>query len=281
MLPSFFCTPLFRWLIFSLLSCVSLSAESKYFEGDPGNNYWHLNAQQQPLSEILLEITNKTGIIIHFSNFSTTLITANCSGKLNQILRCLFHQNSVFVYRYDKKYPKRQISNEKPNEIWLSDLPAANKSNPSAENVSSVNLPKKSTKDPNQFFSLDKLDHAKQQAYAFNYLAPSEDLVNNPIEQQLKNALSDPSSEARAQAVFALVTRKSQLAPEALQLAIQDQDPSVRLMAVDLSNEDIGLLEQTVNDPDETVRAYTLTKIKNLNKTNQMTAEIPLSESRP
>jgi hypothetical protein len=83
----------------------------------------------------------------------------------------------------------------------------------------------------------------------------------------LQEAFVDGDPEARAQAVFGLGRDGGDEAIATLERALQDQDASVRLMAIDTidgAGESSSLLKAALNDADETVRQLAALKLERI-----------------
>lgn len=93
----------------------------------------------------------------------------------------------------------------------------------------------------------------------------TEGASNDPgLGTLLEVALNDVHSEVRAQAVHALVRRGHPRSSEIIEAALRDENPDVRLMAVENTGNDIKartLLRRAVEDADETVRALATIKL--------------------
>lgn len=87
------------------------------------------------------------------------------------------------------------------------------------------------------------------------------------VRRVLQEAFVDGDADARAQAVFGLGRNGGEEAIATLERALEDQDASVRLMAVDTidgAGESISLLRDALNDADETVRQLAALKLERI-----------------
>jgi hypothetical protein len=88
------------------------------------------------------------------------------------------------------------------------------------------------------------------------------------IQEMLEDAIHDQDANVRAQAVSTLThwSNDTESISAALGEAIHDDSADVRLMAVDGITDDVGLLQQAVNDSDEAVSAMAAIKLEELMK---------------
>jgi HEAT repeat protein len=89
-------------------------------------------------------------------------------------------------------------------------------------------------------------------------LAASGNADQETVNAALDAAFTDEDAVVRAQAVQALVTRGGPEATGYLEQALRDQDPGVRIMALQsvvLEQHGVDLVKQALSDADPTVRA--------------------------
>ncbi|MFI3157680.1 MAG: HEAT repeat domain-containing protein [Methylococcaceae bacterium] len=214
-----------------------------------------LEARQQPLPQILKTITEKTGVPIHYSALPKQLVTVTCVGTtVKQVLECLFDKKADLIFRY-----ANNTAQNHPEEAWVLGTNFAAEETPATTGMETK------TDDADEVDKL--LERVKtgdpvQRADAVAGLAAEKQANEGSINSALVSALSDKNAEVRAQAVSGLTSRDSSDAPAALQNAMQDDDASVRLMAVDSAGDNIALLQQALGDSDETVRAYAAIKLE-------------------
>ena len=84
------------------------------------------------------------------------------------------------------------------------------------------------------------------------------------VKAALELALTDQDDSVRTQAISSLSHREGSSAAGAIQEALRDSSVDVRLMAVDSITDDNPLLQQAINDSDETVRSLAATKLEQL-----------------
>jgi hypothetical protein len=90
------------------------------------------------------------------------------------------------------------------------------------------------------------------------------------VKAALEQALTDQDANVRAQAISSLSHREGGAAAGAIQQALHDDSVDVRLMAVDGITDDVALLQQAINDSDETVRSLAAVKLEQLTQENDV-----------
>ncbi len=225
-----------------------------------------LEARQQPLPQILKQITDTTGVAIHYSELPNALITATCVGTtVKQVLECLFAKKADLIFRYAKPKSKSTAAH-RPEEVWvLGTNFGADRDCATAGTATPIAAKRPETDNADKvdnLLELTKNQDPVQRAAAVANLAADRQRDAVSVNHALVSALSDKNAEVRAQALSGLARRESSDAPAALQNALQDSDASVRLMAVDHAGDNIALLQQALSDNDETVRAYAAAKLE-------------------
>ena len=86
------------------------------------------------------------------------------------------------------------------------------------------------------------------------------------INAVLEEALHDEDPSVRAQAISTLSHLEGASAKPAIQEALHDSSADVRRMAVDGITDDIGLLQEAINDSDESIRDLAAMKLEELMK---------------
>jgi HEAT repeat protein len=89
------------------------------------------------------------------------------------------------------------------------------------------------------------------------------------VKAELEKALTDPDASIRAQAISSLAHREGSGATAAIQEALRDNSVDVRMMAVDGITDDIALLQQAINDSDETIRSLAAVKLEMLTQSTE------------
>ncbi len=231
-----------------------------------------LEARQMPLASILDKIAKVTGVPIHYSMLPKGLVTACCAGAtVKPILECLLNKKADLIFRYPRKSSKADQQNC-PAEVWVMGAhfdvePKASAAVVSAERppiakpVRAIQTLSKEDADKLTEMVTDK--NPQYRAVAVSNLAARQ--ANDPATYKiLESALSDQNAEVRAQAVAGLSKQKGYDVSTVLQSALQDDNVSVRLMAVDNAGDNPVLLQQALNDSDETVRTYAAIKLETL-----------------
>ena len=239
---------------------------------------FQLQVKQLPLAQVLANIVSKTKIAIHYSVLPEGLVTATCVGSsLKQVLECLLDGKADLIVRYqsasDKIDHKDQIA-----EAWIlgSNL---------ADVVAKVECP--------ALIDKGSLTFKQNEDYQLALTAETEALLkaaqsNKPedrieamsrllvvgakgdpaVKAALEQGLIDKDESVRAQAISSYSRREGSGAATALQEALHDPSMQVRLMAVDGITDNTALLQQAINDNDETIRALATTKLEALTQTN-------------
>lgn len=237
----------------------------------PGAEY-QLQANQAPINEVLDKITATTGVPIHRSVLPHDSVTATCAGStLKAILDCMFNHQAAMIVRYAKAEGNQgQIG--KAEEIWImgSDYGTANRqcasaSMPLPENgkpPSIQDLMTLKAEDVGKLLAMARSSDTSERLQALAGLGRHGEEGNLAINATLQAALQDPKAEVRAQALNSWVKREGEGAVKQLQDALQDEDPTVRMMVVDVTDRtNMALLQQLLSDPSDEVRNYAAVKL--------------------
>ena len=232
-----------------------------------------LEVVQMPLSQVLDTIAVKSHIPIHYSVLPEGLVTATCAGStLKQVLECLLDKKTNFIMNYaHRNNPINQ--KDQASEVWIlgSNFEPTRNNEECAVKQSVVNndhltfQENASTEnsEANQTESLlimAQSKNASERASAMGALL-AEGRVGDPhVKAVLEQGLTDTDANVRAQAISSLAHREGNAVLPAIQEALRDRSADVRLMAVDGITDDVALLQQAINDNDETVR--NLAKLK-------------------
>ena len=238
-----------------------------------------------PLERVFSTITAKTGVPIHYSVVPEGLVTATCVGAtLKQVMECLLARKADLIVSYHKSTTQAQAKvsdKDQPSEIWVLGSRFTDTTNCSgatatqqAINNASVKSPASQVNaaevEPDQTDDLLKRAKSKDavaRADAIGALMAAGIVGDANVKRALEEALTDPNANVRAQAISSLSHREgSAAAAAALQDALHDADAGVRLMAVDGAGYNIALLQQAVNDDDDTVRTLAISKLEELQK---------------
>lgn len=246
------------------------SVDYQRAEGTSGK--LHISARNVPLKWVFDQIAKQEGLLIHPLMLPNEPINISCTEpNLKRMLECLVNRKADLIVRYQDD-PIKSMEDKKLAEIWVLgnqvDSEAfQQKSDALTGLMSSANL----SEQPN---SGDRIAELLRQVQSENpeiralaagaFLA--EGLDGNPdIKLALEKALGDEDANVRSQALASYAHREDSAAvTEALQTALNDDSPAVRLMAVDNIANDVALLQEAINDSDESVRNLAVMKLEQL-----------------
>jgi hypothetical protein len=234
-----------------------------------------LKVIKAPLTEALGVIAKTAGVVIHYADLPKDVMTLTCKETtVKQIFDCLLARKADVVFRYKADVPEGQA--EVLEEVWVmgsSDDAGEGVFNDIAPESASLSK-RKAERNPiqqmlaetdiNKLIETTRSGDPESRANALAMLAVRGKGPNPLVRDVFKAALSDPSAEVRAQAVFGLSKYQDASVPADLAAALHDDDVSVRLMAVDSADAHPVLLQQALGDSDEDVRAFAATKIEAL-----------------
>lgn len=243
-----------------------------------------LEVRQMPLAQVLDSIAEKTHVPIHYSVLPEGLVTATCVGTtLKRVLECLLDRKADLIVRYPRA-PAKTDSKWQVAEAWIlgsrldgtvakADCPVTGGSEGSLslrQNQEDAEVQSK----PDQsdiLLKIAKSKNARDRAEAIGSLLAIGRRNDPQIKAMLAEAVHDQDANVRAQAVSTLTHRDDfrENATEVIQEAMQDSSVDVRLMAVDGITDDVGLLQQAINDSDETVRSIAEIKLEQLMQENK------------
>ena len=240
-----------------------------------------LEVRQMPLSQVLDDIARKSKVPIHYSVLPEGLVTATCAGStLKQVLECLLDRKADLIVRYQRS-PANVGSQGQVAEAWIlgsrldgsmprADCPAAGEAGKASQtlqlNENDANA------EPDQTDSLLKSAESKipaERAEAIGALLSGGRKGDPAVKAALEQALTDKDDNVRAQAISTLAHREGSGAAAAIQEALHDKAVDVRMMAVDGITDDTALLQQAINDSDETVRSLARLKLEELTQANK------------
>ncbi len=243
-----------------------------------------LEVRQMPLVKVLDSIADKTHVPIHYSVLPEGLVTATCVGTtLKHVLECLLDRKADLVVRYslsqDKVTSKAQVA-----EAWVlgsrlngtvakADCPGMGGAEGSLSLKQNQQDAQAQSK-PDQTDILLKIALSKDAAARADAIGALLEIGRKDDPQMkamLEKSVHDQDANVRAQAVSTLTHRDDyrENATEIIQEAMQDSSVDVRLMAVDGITDEVGLLQQAINDSDETVRGIAEIKLKQLTQDNK------------
>ena len=235
-----------------------------------------LEVRQMPMVKVLDAIVKKTNIPIHYSVLPEGFVTATCVGtSLKPVLECLLDRKADIIIRYSQNKSSPSNHNQIA-EAWIlgSKLEAVPSSQVCATPVekgslSLINTDQETESKPDQTGELVKIaksGNANERAEAIGALLEIGRKGDPQIKGMLEEAVHDQDANVRAQAVSTLthLDEFKDGTTEIIKEAMQDSSVDVRLMAVDGITDDIDLLQQAVNDSDETVRSLATLKLEEL-----------------
>lgn len=242
---------------------------------------FRITANQASIARILKEIAARSDMVIHYSALSEDPISGTCEGQLlGLVLECLMGARINLVARYPARdaptTPFTPITQrtDQPEEIWVLGINPTRGSYPTPGCTFNGKDKNRADHEPSRgpgvhaaLLQIAQLAGNEQLAglrkQALSLLAAQgksgDAETDAEIGKALRAALRDEDAEVRAQAVFGLSQRDEPGRAQVLQDAVRDADPDVRLMAVDTVHadnwEEQMILQQALNDADETVKA--------------------------
>jgi hypothetical protein len=270
---------------FAVEVLVEHEARVDWVVSDSKGSELQLEVRQMPLERVFSTITAKTGVPIHYSVVPQGLVTATCVGAtLKQVMECLLSRKADLIVSYHKPTTQAQAKvsdKNQPSEMWVLGSRFTDTANCSGATATQQTINNASVKSPTSQVNAaevepdqtdDLLKRAKSKdaaarADAIGALMAAGRVGDANVKRALEEALTDPNANVRAQAISSLSHREgSAAAAAALQDALHDADAGVRLMAVDGAGYNIALLQQAVNDDDDTVRTLAISKLEELQK---------------
>lgn len=237
---------------------------------------WRLEVRQMPLAKALDNIAKQTGVPIHFSGLPDNLVTATCAGSaLKMVLECLLNKKTDLIVRYSHA-ADRPNNNGPIAEVWVigsrpgSASSSSNKDSASMARNAGTDIAKhrqarvKPEKLKHRLIQKSQSADAMQRADAISALLSLQKRGDPDIKAILEQALNDQDARVRAQAISTYAHLEGSEASDAIQQAMQDSSTDVRLMAVDGITDDMALLQEAVNDSDETIRSLARIKLDKL-----------------
>lgn len=248
-----------------------------------------LQAIQRPYIEVLDAIQKETGIRFHYSIPMAEAVTLSLKDvPVQQALKRLLGRESQLMFRFPEG---NAVSNSGvPDEVWIlgevsgpiAEAGEPIESGPANKSLSSVAegavTTAQSSETPapgnkaqpevaqttNAQSEIDSLietaesEDPTQRLQAVSALAGYRQADQEAVNAVLNAALTDQEAVVRTQAIQALVRRGGPEATGYLEQAMRDQDPGVRIMAlesVDPAKHDVDLVKQALFDAHPAVRA--------------------------
>lgn len=231
-----------------------------------------LDAQKASLPQILENLSKKTHIPIHYSALPEGLVSATCVGStLKKVLECLLAHKVDLAFR---ESPKAATNSNEVAEVWITGSSLSGNDSTNSDCAGRAERAEKelqalkqkfeaqdSTPDmTDDFLKMSESQKSGDRAAAIGALSSSKRKDDPAVKAVLEKALTDQNAGVRAQAVSTMAQFGGDDVTAILQAALADESVDVRLMAVSSITDNIGLLQQAINDSDETVR--TLAGIK-------------------
>ena len=242
-----------------------------------------LEVRQMPFAQALDSIARQIHVPIHYSVLPEGMVTATCVGTtLKQVLECLLDRKADLIVRYSRS-PTLVDGNGQVAEAWILgsrlDGYPANRADCAATagqaGGASLLLKKKDQDTEAESDRTDDLlkmtqsKNATERADAIGALLAGGRKGDPEVKAALLEALTDKDANVRAQAISTLAHREGSGAAAAIQEALHDSAVDVRMMAVDGITDDTALLQQAINDSDETVRSLAAIKLEELTQGNK------------
>ncbi len=251
-------------------------AQTNLLIGADKGTEMQLEVRQMPLAQVLENIVHKTSVPIHYSVLPEGLVTATCVGStLKQVLECLLDRKADLIVRYQRS-PGNAASQGQVAEAWIlgsrldGSIARADCPGGGADGKASLTLDlneNDANGEPDQTDSLLKSAQSKipaERAEALGALLAGGRKGDPAVKAALEQALTDKDDNVRAQAISTLAHREGSGAAAAIQEAMHDKSTDVRMMAVDGITDDVALLQQAINDSDESVRSLAAVKLEEL-----------------
>ncbi|MGR8934208.1 MAG: HEAT repeat domain-containing protein [Gammaproteobacteria bacterium] len=258
-------------------------ADTPFFIDTENTGVFRAEARQTRWESVFNGIAHVTGIRIHYPAQTPGTVTAVCKNKtIPQLMECLLGSEADLVFRYPSDSQQKEQVNL-PAEIWVlntsfdteritvkvneldrctpDDTPKKPVTCGQRKTTSTTTEATPSIADKTrQLLEATRIADPVLRADAVASLATEDQIDDAAVHEALATALSDENPNVRAQALFGLTQRGE--AGAALQAALQDSDAAVRLMVVDIVENDSAILEQALGDNDETVRSLAALKLK-------------------
>lgn len=242
-----------------------------------------LEVRQAPLAKVLDQIRSQTQVTIHYSVLPEGLITATCVGKsLKPVLECLLNNKADLIVRY-KGSKNSAEENSNIAEVWVlgSRLDAYPTNTAICTGINAdaqIALTEKRKQEAGKEKAFEALitqaqsQNPEERADAIGALLATQRKGDPKIKAVIDANLHHDDPNVRAQALSTYAHLEGDEALPAIREALNDSSPDVRTMAVDSITNDLGLLQQAVNDSDESVRDFARMKLEELTK---QTSESP------
>jgi hypothetical protein len=263
----------------------SQSLESQSLRLHFDDSLLSLHASQRPFAEVLGAIQKETGIRFHYTIPMAEVVTLSFKDvPVHEALKRLLGREAQLMFRFPEGTSAANRAGV-PEEVWILGKlsgPITEAGGPvdkSAASVHESGFARTQSPEPpapadepqpdadpatseqpdiESLIETTKSEDPIRRLQALSTLAGSGQADQGAVNAVLNAALTDEDTAVRAQAVQALVTRGGPEATGYLEQALHDQDPGVRIMAlerVDPAKHGVDLVKQALSDADPAVRA--------------------------
>jgi len=192
---------------------------------------------------------------LHDNDASVRLMAVNSIGNNADLLKQALTDSDAKV-RELAAIKLESLSNAEPQQQVMQNTASAQTDNePSTPDQIDALLERAKSNNP-----VDRVD-------AISRLLTVGKAGDASVRTVLEEALADNYASVRAQAISSLARSEGGDATAALQMALNDSDASVRLMAVDSMGNNTALLQQALTDNDATVRELAKIRLESLSNT--------------
>jgi HEAT repeat protein len=192
---------------------------------------------------------------LHDNDASVRLMAVNSIGNNADLLQQALTDSDAKV-RELAAMKLESLSNAEPRQQAMQKTASAQTDNePSIPDQIDALLERAKSNNP-----VDRVD-------AISRLLTAGKAGDASVRTVLEEALADNYASVRAQAISSLARSEGDDATAALQVALNDSDASVRLMAVDSMGSNTALLQQALTDNDATVRELAKIRLESLSNT--------------
>lgn len=244
-----------------------------------------LDTSQRPYAEVLGAIQKETGIRFHYTIPMAEVVTLSFKDvPVQEALKRLLGREAQLMFRFPEG-PSAADRAGIPGDVWIlgkvsgpiaeahgpADKSAASvgaggvaatqsSETPAPEDEPQPDADRATSEQPDieSLIETTKSDDPMRRMGALSTLAGSGQADQGAVDAALNAALTDQDAVVRAQAMQALVRRGGPEATGYLEEAMHDQDPGVRIMAlesVDPAKHGVDLVKQALSDADPAVRA--------------------------
>lgn len=235
-----------------------------------------LEARESPLGQILKQIADKTGAIIHYSVLPEAPVTATCVGAdVGQVMDCLVAKQIGLVAHKAQK--------NKPAEFWLL---GSSVGSCQAKSIVPIKLSKELetpeqeplNSEPNQ----EEIEQTERWLIEAKSKDPSErgmaltnlglaGLKDDPkVNETLRFATKDKDPNIRIQAITGLMQREGRRVEPEIVDALKDINADVKMAVISNLN-DPDLLRIALNDSDPAIRNLATSKIETISHQQEKT----------